>query len=699
MRPLCAALWTALIFPSVAQADQRSEDEAAELAMAYGGQPVISIATGAGLPLRRAPAVASVITAEDIAAMGAVDLDEVMESLPGVHVARSTQASTPMYVIRGFNVGFNPQVLLLINGIPVTTAYTGNRGNVWGGLPLENVARVEVIRGPGSALYGAEAFAGVINVITKSASEIDGTEVGLRAGSFKSRDGWILHGGQWGAVQVAGYLRVGSTDGHRRIVEADAQTGWDQRLGSHVSLAPGPIDNQRQFLDGQLDLSLDAWRLRLGYRERDRVGAGTGVASALDPTGQSYSQAVDAALSYEQTNLVPDLGVKLEASVMHHKEFSDLTLFPPGFPGFDGRPFVDGMIGNPYKWERHARLAGTFTYTGLDNHRLVLGLGAERDALYKATESKNFNPNFTSIGQGSVADVVDVTNTVPFIRPHGRTKHHVFVQDEWQIVKDWTLTAGIRHDKDTDYGTTTNPRLALVWDTTYNVTTKLLYGTAFRAPSLVELYAINNPVVTGNPDLKPEKIRTIEGAVSWQPDSQWQVSGNVYHYMASDIIRLVNLVYQNTGQIKGTGLEFEASWQPNSTWRATGNYSLQRTIDQASGQDAGLAPKHQVYLRADWRFRTGWSAHAQVNWISQQIRSPGDTRDALKGRETVDLTVRQDNDSSKGWAVAMSVRNLFDADVREPSPFDQSPGQPFISVPNDFPGAGRSVMVQASYRF
>jgi len=164
-------------------------NEEEDLAQVFGDQALVSIATGAKQPLSRAPGVASVITAADIEAMGATDLDEVLESVPGLHVARSSQGYSPVYVVRGVNLGFNPQVLVLINGIPLTTVYAGNRGNLWGGYPIENIARVEVLRGPGSALYGADAVAGVINIITKTAQDIDGTRLGARTGTFHTHDG------------------------------------------------------------------------------------------------------------------------------------------------------------------------------------------------------------------------------------------------------------------------------------------------------------------------------------------------------------------------------------------------------------------------------------------------------------------------------------------------------------------------------
>lgn len=187
-----------MMSPSMAASLEMFAPETDDPWLAEGEYQEVSIATGAGLPISRAPAVASVITADEIEAMGATDIDTVLETVPGLHLARSTQGDTPLYVIRGINLGFNPQVLMLINGVPITSVYTGNRGSVWGDLPVQHVARIEVIRGPGSALYGADAFAGVINVITKTATEIGGSEVGLKVGSFDTQDAWFMHGGTWG---------------------------------------------------------------------------------------------------------------------------------------------------------------------------------------------------------------------------------------------------------------------------------------------------------------------------------------------------------------------------------------------------------------------------------------------------------------------------------------------------------------------
>ena len=200
-----------------------ADDEEEELLELYGDQEIISIATGSAQPISKAPAVATVITTSDIKEIGARDIDEVLETVPGLHVSRSTIGRNPIYTFRGIATDFNPQVLVLINGIPITNLFVGNRSQVWGGMPVESISRVEVIRGPGSAIYGADAFAGVINIVTKSASDINGTEFGARYGSFNSKDGWLLHGGEYGDFEFAFMAEFQTTDGHHEDVDSDFQ--------------------------------------------------------------------------------------------------------------------------------------------------------------------------------------------------------------------------------------------------------------------------------------------------------------------------------------------------------------------------------------------------------------------------------------------------------------------------------------------
>ena len=665
-----------------------------ELALAYGDRSMVSIATGELQPLRRAPAIATVITAEEIEAMGVVDLDELLEHVPGVHVSRAGNMYKPLYVMRGIHSDFNQQVLVLLNGVPMTTLLVGNRGEIWGGYPLEHIARVEVMRSPGSALHGADAFAGVINLVTKRMSEAQGTRVGARAGSFNAWDTWLLHGGTWGGMEAVAYLRVGRTDGHRRTIDADAQTFNDTLFGTNVSRAPGPINAQREALDAHLDLSSGGWRAHGGYKYR-KLGTGAGVASALDPQGNGSSHRVNADLSWSG-EVAPDWTLGASGSFVHYRQaIGELFLFPPGVT-FPTGTFPDGMQGRPDTWERQWRLGATASYTGFSAHRIRLGAGYEDLDLYRIRELKNFE--FVGLIPAPVGEIRDFSDTAPFIEPRRRKVWYAYAQDEWTVAKDWTLTAGLRHDRYSDFGHTTNPRLALVWDAAYNLTFKLMHGSAFRAPSFNETHSINNPVARGNPALEPETIRATELAASWQATPQVHAQFTIFRYAIKDIINAVanevastGATFQNTGRQRGRGIEAELEWNVDRSVRLVAHYTYQRATDERTGSDAGHAPRHDAYARADWRVASGWLTSLQLNHIAGRRRPAGDLRSHVPDYTTVDLTARSTGLATQ-WELVAGVRNLFDADVREPS---TAPGV----IPNDLPMPRRSFYLQAVHRF
>lgn len=688
---LCPAGWAA------AQAIP-SEEERLDAELAEG--LTVSIATGHRQPLRRAPAVATVLRADDAAALGATDLDHLLAAVPGLHVGRSQQAYAPLYLVRGIASEFNPQTLMLLNGVPLTTLFVGNRGNLWAGLPLENVSRVEVIRGPGSALYGADAYSGVINIVTKSAEEVAGVEIGARLGSFASRDAWLQLGGAWGPVQLAGYLRLGRTDGPRLPVGADAQTALDGLFGTRASLAPGRSSVGSDGVDASLDAGVGGWRWRASYKLREDIGTGLGVASALDPVGRGRSERLLVDVSRPDIALGPQWRLGLHASLMRYVQTFPvpLQLFPPG--AFGGA-FAQGMIGAPETWERQLRLGVVGVYSGWDRHLWRIGAGHDDLNLYRTRELKNFSvlQSGPFIGlpvptPGAAVAVFPVDQS--FLAPHRRRVDYLYLQDEWNFRRDWTLTAGLRHDRYSDSGGTTNPRLALVWDTSLNLTTKLLFGRAFRAPSFTEQYSINNPVIRGNPDLKPETMHTTEAAVAWQARTDLLIKLSAYRYRMRDVIRTTlsgdgSAEFNNVGRQNGRGLEAEFTWQAGRRWSISGHYALQRSIDDASGQDAGGAPRQRLWARADWTMAGGWALNGQLSHVGERRRAPGDARRPLAGHTSLDLALRSPQ-RGRGWELAAGLRNLFDARMREPS---LAPG---TSLPEDIPLPGRSVSLQWVYR-
>ncbi len=649
---------------------QTSEED--ELALVYGDKSTISIATGSSQPVNRAPSVATVITSRDIEAMGAADLDQALESVPGLHVSKSHVGSKPIYSFRGIHTFQNSQVLMLVNGIPITNVFQGDRSQVWGGMPLENVARIEVIRGPGSALYGADAFSGVINVITKTAADINGTEYGARVGSFNSRDAWLQHGGKLGGLDAAFYLGAGNSDGHKGIIQPDAIN------------ASGPVSEERKSLDARADLSYAAWRFRAAYQQR-KIGVSTGLAGVLDPNARTSENRMYLDMGYEKANWVPNWdvsGVVGYYDIKQKQADPAYTLFPAGIiPGFP-----NGMIGNPGHSERHAHASISAFYTGFDLHRIRIGTGLRQSNMYEFLETKNFDANFAPL-----PGLTDATGNPALVSmlPHKRHLSYVFAQDEWNFAKDWTLTAGIRHDRYSDFGSTTNPRLALVWDASYNVVVKAMHGGAFRAPTFAEQYAINNPVQTGSPDIKPETITTDELAFSWQPVDRLKTNLNFFQYRMHNIIQLVATKMQNAGNQNGHGMELDATLEVTRNVHLTGNFTLQDSYDQATGKDAGMAPHRRLFARADWRFAPLWQFGTTLNHLEDRMREPGDTRAKIPDYTTVDLTLRREKFAG-GWDARAAVTNLFNRDAWEPT-FSSA------RIPSDLPLAGRAFYIQVQH--
>lgn len=669
----------------------------------------VELATGTSKPINLAPAVASVITAEQIEEMGATTLDEVLETVPGLHVAPSKELTMdPVYSIRGIHTSYNPEVLLMINGIPVTVGVTSSKPTQFM-MPVNMISKVEVVRGPGSAVYGADALSGVINVVTKTASENGGTTEGLRYGSFDRMDAWVQHGGQYKGWDIFfGFDYMESNGDPDRIINSDLQSAFDTMFGTNASLTPGALDSDYQILSGHFSVSKDKFMLRsLGNLQLEDQQM-DGVTQTLSNMSHSETKWCLADIMYNDKELIKDTELTLQLSHFFYHDEVLVQLFPEGamLPiGADGNlftggtmvTFTDGVIGTPGRTDNTTAFDATALYKGLNKHLWRLGAGYNY-LKEEHEDSTNFGPGaLENPVNGQVIDgtLTSKTGTDNMYSPDAsREIWYVSLQDEWAFIKNWELTGGIRYDHYSDFGGTINPRLALVWETRYNLITKLLYGRAFRAPSFGELYSKNNPAVMGNENLDPETIDTYELAFEYQPSNNLYTRLNLFTYEAEDIIELVTppgqvSMTQNNKDQEGRGFEIEINWLPLDTLRVHSNFAYQRSKDKDIGEITTDAPEMQFYANAHWNYIPGWSLDGQYYWIGKRHRAAGDTRDDIKDNDIVNLTLRRKN-ILKHWDLAFAVRNLFDEDVLEPS---QS------SIPNDYPMEGRAFWAELRYTF
>ncbi len=600
----------------------------------------VSISTYSKQQMSKAPSVVSLITAEDIRATGATNLMDVLRSVPGVYVKQNLFAFRPLITLRGAP---GTHVLLMVNGAPMRDLVWSN-GIYWKGLPASIIERIEIIRGPGSALFGADASAGVINVITHTAAPIKHGEAGLRAGSYDSQAGWLRHGGSWNGLDVGLSAELSTTDGHRPTISPDRN--------GNTGKANYAWDNQ----DLRFSLAGGHWRLLADYQRQDNVGAGLNGAGVLDPLNESDSRQYGLALHYDNPRFAADWGLNAVARYRDVKYSSGngfITLAPPT------REYLDAA-------ERQAGLEFSGLYTGLRGHALRIGGGAAWNETYGVRQVNPPNPAFP-------------------IPEQSRRDLYLYLQDVWSLAADWELTAGLRYDEFSDFGGATTPRLALVWQTSERLTSKLLYGEAFRAPSYQELYfqtAANTP----NPDLEPERSRTWELAFDYLASDRLKLGLNLYRFKRTDLISGAGGKFRNVGSFSVRGLELEARWQATPSLLFAGNLTL---LDQDDGpaEDVNV-PDEALHLRMDWAFRPRWAWDVQANWFGRRSLSAGDPRDELGAYGLVDTTLRYRHD--RNWAFAVSLRNLLDEDARDYSS---------RNLPNNLPLPGRNFYVEARYGF
>lgn len=685
---------------------QQTVVELLELSPAELADIPVSIASGSSKSVSRSAAVTSVITAEQISAMGATELPEVLETVPGIHATIQPVTNDYSYTMRGMYNATNAEILVMLNGTRFSVPYQGTPLSRMI-LPVEAIQRIEVIRGPGSAMYGADAFAGVINIVTKKASDIDGVTIGARGGNADTKSTWGQYGGPWQGWDVASSLQYShngvNTD---RIITSDAQSKFDQALHTNASLAPLAMQTQAERWNGHLNLQRKHWDLGFWAFNESGLGFRAGTTGALDNRGSADGASYLGDVRYSTEDDIKDWELQFHTSFLHTDLKGNGYNFPAGsvLPiGTDGNIntnnprglvlFPDGMRFVPNFKNTVPSVELSSVYKGFTDHLIRLVTGFRYEEL-NVSELRNYGPGVIDGSQAVVdGSLTETTGTqYAFLNDTNRTVWSAALQDEWQIAKNWLLTAGLRYDNYSDFGNTLNPRAALVWDINPQLTGKILYGQAFRAPSFAEQYQRNNPFFVGNPSLRPETIETTELAFDYRPARSVRTALNLYHYEIKDLIdtvpRQTSIAVENNQGQEGYGSEFEWDWKFHDDWNLRGNYAWQYAVNSETNRRVAKVPEHHVYTALAWNFMPKWQVQTQLNWVGHRTSAPGDTR-ILADYGTVDLTLNAKK--LMGYLdLTASARNLFNSDGKEPAS---------TSYPNNLPIAARSFYFEAAIHF
>jgi len=641
------------------------------------------IATGTPVAQKFAPAVTSIITADEIRRNGVRTLHEALESVPGLHIYPSDlNYLTQSISIRGIHTGINAQVLILMDGVSLTGISNSNPGSLFR-LPSSLIHRIEVIRGPGSALYGADSFSGVVNIISKKSYTIE-DEVGMRYGSFKTWEAWVHKRAEIGELNIGLAISMMKSDGDNdRIIQKDVASS----LPFSPSLAPGALSTRYDMAYLHADASYKEFDFNLLVEKSEDLGVGGGAARILDPTGFSDRDRVILDLQHTNTSWLDDTKIKTKLIHKYINNNTNFIVFPAGTT-LGTHTFIDGAHGNPVTKDKYYSASINAIHRGIVNHTISTAIGYSYQKI-EPNQRKNFGPG---VVPGVFTDVTNMPNVV-FQQEHSRKSYFAFIQDEFTINDKLNFTSGIRYDNYNDFGSTINPRLALVWQHSDDITIKTMYGRAFRAPSFGEQYLINNPTALGNPDLDPETIDTFEISLNYRIPVHTRV--NLFYYKAKDMINYVLdtttklTTAQNSKDQTGYGLELELEYSVSESLSLRGNYAYQHSVDDETKKRVEYAPVHQAYTQIQYTPSFNWNVNAQYHYIGKRHRVSTDAREVMSGDSLVNLTIEKKN-IINGLDLLVSARNLFDIDYREPSN-----GQ----IGEDYPMAGRYLFGEIRYQF
>lgn len=555
-RALIAAL---VALAATHQALAASNDEANLYTMSLDElmQVEVGIASKQPETVRQAPSAVTVFTRNEIRAMGIDDVYDLLNFVPGFQTTRLIDNVEQSQVHSRGLANLSGDVLFLLNGHRLNENSLGLLPRFIRDLSTANVKQVEVIRGPGSALYGSNAFFGVVNIITLTGENDADFHVGA-------------------ADDLGGHANLSKTYGPLAAdvsFSYDGDRGEEYAKGQDYPLGPASTSDPQQDLNFYSTLALHGTKLEVGYMEhkdQDFLKM-NGVA----PAGDTWSDSAFTTVALSQDWRLSDaLALKGGVSFSRH-ELAAAGWNGPARPPTSTHDFLLGPYNQHSAYE--ANLDSTYHPDGKSD--LLVGLSYRHEGTDFLGISTNYlssshattqNDQFYLGGVEQEKDIPSQASLVRFFDNYG-----LYAQYRRDLTDTLHATAGLRFDHYEASGGTTNPRLGLIWDAGQDLTLKAFWGTAFRAPALLEMY-ITSPVRLGNLDLKPETINTTE-LVCQKRFRSIELEGVYFHNTLTDIIERrtpvspsdLRQTWDNGVEQNYDGLEARIIWDPVATLRFT----------------------------------------------------------------------------------------------------------------------------------
>lgn len=583
-----------------------------------------------------APSTVTIFTEEEIRLFGYETLADVMQDVRGLFATSDRSYS---YIgVRGFARpgDYNTRLLVLVDGTRTNDVIYGSASFERSSpIDLELVERIEVITGPGSSLYGSNAYFGVVNIVTKEAKET-GQELSAGVGSHGMTKGRIT----WrrgGPLQLEASLSHYASQG-QDLYSAEFDTP-DQNDGVYEN---GDAEEATHL---HLKASLGAWRLdgAYGLRTKHAPYAAWETVFNDDRTRDTDAYGFLSLLHTAQLGLSSEMVFRMSYQFYDYKGhyIYDYT------EEEDAEPWLMDLHDTAVSSWIHASVMLT---TVAGQHKLVFG--GESTGQLQADQSVFDSDPYWLYMENKTSGL----------------SIGMFVQDEFRLSESLMLNAGLRFDHEGEGRGFLSPRLAAIYQLRPDTRVKAIWGQAYRAPSSYELeYHDGYETTKPNPDLDIEHVQTAEVILEHELSPQLRVVASVFRNELSDLISQVEdpadelLIFRNMESIRSEGVELamEGQWQ---TWRLRCSWSYQRTRETDSDAELSNSPAQMlkanlaVPLLSD-RTMLGLS----LRTMSSRLSLDGN---AIGGYALVDA--RLNHHFGEHLTVGLGVRNLLDQEYSDP---------------------------------
>jgi len=607
----------------------------------------------------KTPSSIYIITDEMIRTMNANNIMDVLETVPGIGITQSNIFLKEIEV-RGIKDWFSKQVLFMIDGHSLD-ANLINGGATWSfdSLNLDNISRIEIIKGPASSVYGANAFTALINIITKNASEINGTIVKTKIASFNTREANLLHGKKYDDISVLFNINVQKSDGDQQFVNKD------------VNSQSAYTNPYLKKLSAHLKLSYKDFYLSSMFSKRED-GQYYGAIGGLNDETQTKNDYFFTELKHN-TNITKNLHLTTRLYTDKYT-FNNKWELKEG-----GNKMINGITNQKNGVESFS------SYKINNTYKIIIGAMYEKHKQYNDTTIQNFNPvNFTALP--TMTNYSGSQYSFPNI---SRNMWATYINNLYDFSDDIRLTVGARYDKYDDFGSNVSTKSGLAWQINPKNIFKLMYGEGFRAPTFAELYN-SNVVISGNTTLKAEKVHSYETSLSTQVSKSLKTKITLFNNNYKDLIVQSGNIYNNVGKTNTRGLEFETKYSLNRGSYFMANYTYQEAKDKLTDQDLPNIAKNKGNLFLNYRLTQNIHLFNHLFIKGNTQRARGDNRTRVASFALLNSSVIVKN-LYKDLEIKASINNVLNKITYDPS----NDGL----TEDDYKRTGRSLSLELTYKF